>query len=78
MNLVQRIKIWNEMITLKPISVKTQPIIFKGSILLCQLDKCSACLEINKKMRENGENCQKTKICLIQRRLTPIITGMCF
>ncbi len=45
--------------------MRTQPTIFKGSISLCQLDKCSVCLEINEKMRENGENCQKTKLCLI-------------
>jgi hypothetical protein len=71
-------KIWNEMITLKPILMKTQPKFFKGSISLCQLDKCSACLEINEKMRENEENCQKTKLCLIRQKLTPMIKGMCF
>jgi len=70
-------KIWNKMITLKPILMKTQPKIFKGSISLCQLDKCSACLEIKEKMRENKENHQKKK-CLIRQKLTPIITGMCF
>jgi hypothetical protein len=71
-------KIWNKMITLKPILMKTQPKFFKGSISLCQLDKYSACLEINEKMRENEENHQKTKLCLIRQKLTPIIKGMCF
>jgi hypothetical protein len=29
-------------------------------------------------MRENEENHQKTKLCLIRQKLTPIIKGMCF
>jgi len=59
-------KFWNDIITLKPISVRTQPKIFKGSISSCQLNKCSACLEINEKMRENEESRPKKNLCSIQ------------
>jgi hypothetical protein len=77
-NFCAKNKICNEMITLKPILVRTQPKNFKGSISLCQLDKCGACLEIIEKMRENEKSHKKTKLCLIQQKLTLIIKGMCF
>jgi hypothetical protein len=45
---------------------------------LCQLHKCSACLEINKKVKENVKSHYKTKLCFIRQKLAPVIKGMCF
>jgi hypothetical protein len=50
-------KIWDKVITLKIVEVKTQPNISIDCNTLCHLHKCSVGLEINEKMRENVENC---------------------
>jgi hypothetical protein len=44
--------------------MKTQPKIATSYDTLCQLHKCSACLEINEKVKENVES------CFIQQKLT--------
>jgi len=62
-------KIWDMVITLKIVEVKTQPNISIGCNTLCHLHKCSVGLEINKKVRENVESRYNTKLCFIQQRL---------
>ncbi len=58
-------KFWDMVITLKTIEMKTQPKISTGCDTLCHLHKCSACLEINEKVKENLNNRYKTKLCFI-------------
>ncbi len=50
-------KIWDRVIILKTIEVKTQTKISIGCDTLCQLHKCSVSLEIHEKMKENVESC---------------------
>jgi hypothetical protein len=50
-------KIWDGVITLKIVEVETQPKISINFDTLCELHKCGASLEINKKVRENIESC---------------------
>jgi hypothetical protein len=48
--------IWDGVITLKIVLVEIQSKISTSCNTLCQLNKCSASLEINEKMGENVES----------------------
>jgi hypothetical protein len=47
----QKNKIWDKVITLKVVEMKTQSKISMGCDTLCHLHKCSASLEINKNVK---------------------------